>query len=482
MPHQTIAVYSKHRSLIKAMSMQRNLDRLLSNIKLDRSDAAANELADYIFSQQGTLHIECVNALKARLQADEDTLKRLLQISAKNMSATMVVGLCLRSEDLHGPFIKAVRKSPQLSGLINAIVHDLSSEPNVTAIHECHALTQLAMNDSASARAAAKAGAINKLVQLLGHLVTCPFSADICLPQSALLLLHALLEGSGNRCTEAVRVGALPVLARYLAPSVPQDLQDIALVLAQAILNHKPAVKEPQVVQQVATALSGVLGRAEHSVMEQSSHVRSAEALFGLSGNEVLPERRARNIVGTELAKAGVATGLVGLARSLSQPATAIGLLSLLLSAQDVSDAQLWQQATAVVDSRGVQVLLDSMHRATGAQGSPGMGSLLLPVAQQMAAGTLQLLVRIRPDVEQLIGAGNWQAILASNQGAAAASTAATASVEQRAGACAKCGATSGSGKDGALLQCSRCRRAWYCGAACQRGHWKDHKAYCKTH
>ncbi len=39
---------------------------------------------------------------------------------------------------------------------------------------------------------------------------------------------------------------------------------------------------------------------------------------------------------------------------------------------------------------------------------------------------------------------------------------------------CALCGR-----EDGKLSKCSRCERERYCGAACQRAHWKAHKKVC---
>ena len=39
---------------------------------------------------------------------------------------------------------------------------------------------------------------------------------------------------------------------------------------------------------------------------------------------------------------------------------------------------------------------------------------------------------------------------------------------------CASCGATS------KLKSCSACKSVWYCGAECQRQHWKEHKVACK--
>ena len=41
------------------------------------------------------------------------------------------------------------------------------------------------------------------------------------------------------------------------------------------------------------------------------------------------------------------------------------------------------------------------------------------------------------------------------------------------------CAACSAAGSD--LLQCSRCRAVSYCGPACQRRHWRTHKAHCSV-
>jgi hypothetical protein len=39
---------------------------------------------------------------------------------------------------------------------------------------------------------------------------------------------------------------------------------------------------------------------------------------------------------------------------------------------------------------------------------------------------------------------------------------------------CAACGQP-----DVQMLKCSRCKAAFYCGAACQKRHWREHKAAC---
>ena len=39
---------------------------------------------------------------------------------------------------------------------------------------------------------------------------------------------------------------------------------------------------------------------------------------------------------------------------------------------------------------------------------------------------------------------------------------------------CASCGR-----KQLQLLKCSRCKAAFYCDAACQRRHWREHRAVC---
>jgi hypothetical protein len=44
-----------------------------------------------------------------------------------------------------------------------------------------------------------------------------------------------------------------------------------------------------------------------------------------------------------------------------------------------------------------------------------------------------------------------------------------------RAATCFACGK-----HEAALLKCERCRAAYYCDAACQKAHWKDHKGGCR--
>ena len=41
---------------------------------------------------------------------------------------------------------------------------------------------------------------------------------------------------------------------------------------------------------------------------------------------------------------------------------------------------------------------------------------------------------------------------------------------------CAQCGEAGGE-----LLRCSKCRSTFYCGAACQKSHWKAHKKTCSA-
>jgi hypothetical protein len=43
---------------------------------------------------------------------------------------------------------------------------------------------------------------------------------------------------------------------------------------------------------------------------------------------------------------------------------------------------------------------------------------------------------------------------------------------------CEVCGAIEGG--DRQLLLCTGCREVRYCGRACQKQHWKQHKAVCK--
>ena len=52
----------------------------------------------------------------------------------------------------------------------------------------------------------------------------------------------------------------------------------------------------------------------------------------------------------------------------------------------------------------------------------------------------------------------------------------------ERGPACANCGKTRRWDKvDKPLSKCARCKSVAYCGAACQKAHWKAHKAACRA-
>jgi hypothetical protein len=74
-------------------------------------------------------------------------------------------------------------------------------------------------------------------------------------------------------------------------------------------------------------------------------------------------------------------------------------------------------------------------------------------------------------------GAGASAGGVESAAAAAAPTPPATARADPR--CCAACGAAPAGGA--ALRACARCRRARYCGAACQRTHWKAHKPACNA-
>ncbi|KAK2609706.1 hypothetical protein N8I77_003195 [Diaporthe amygdali] len=44
---------------------------------------------------------------------------------------------------------------------------------------------------------------------------------------------------------------------------------------------------------------------------------------------------------------------------------------------------------------------------------------------------------------------------------------------------CYNCGKIAADSGEEILLQCSKCKRVWYCNVACQRAHWKNHKSAC---
>ena len=44
---------------------------------------------------------------------------------------------------------------------------------------------------------------------------------------------------------------------------------------------------------------------------------------------------------------------------------------------------------------------------------------------------------------------------------------------------CSSCEAYGG--KDGKLMKCSGCQKAFYCSTECQKSHWKKHKLQCRS-
>ena len=81
-------------------------------------------------------------------------------------------------------------------------------------------------------------------------------------------------------------------------------------------------------------------------------------------------------------------------------------------------------------------------------------------------AGTVERFQERDPRVDVLHDA---EALFAGGAAEAAARTSAVA----RGAVCAVCGRL-------AALRCSKCRAARYCGAGCQRQHWRDgHRAAC---
>jgi radical SAM protein with 4Fe4S-binding SPASM domain len=81
------------------------------------------------------------------------------------------------------------------------------------------------------------------------------------------------------------------------------------------------------------------------------------------------------------------------------------------------------------------------------------------------------------------------QALVAATAGRAAddvldvaAYTAPAVGTVERGPACANCGKTRRWDKaDKPLSKCARCKAVAYCGAACQKAHWKAHKAACRA-
>jgi hypothetical protein len=99
-----------------------------------------------------------------------------------------------------------------------------------------------------------------------------------------------------------------------------------------------------------------------------------------------------------------------------------------------------------------------------------------------LQAGRRDLFARLEPVLLRLLGGGSAQGLQKLRRRAAEEvprMQAAAAVLAAPASACANCGAAAGA-PGVRLKRCSRCGRAWYCDAQCQRAHWRRHKAECK--
>ena len=91
----------------------------------------------------------------------------------------------------------------------------------------------------------------------------------------------------------------------------------------------------------------------------------------------------------------------------------------------------------------------------------------------------LTVVIVLPADAASFFGRSEWEDIRASLQEAARTGDIANGDTYMcpalgRPTTCAGCGA------NGQMKRCSGCSLAWFCGDACIRAHWHEHKAFCK--
>lgn len=162
-----------------------------------------------------------VSACLARhLLASPAATKRLLSVITTNedprLQGLLYTALPFVDEEsgtIRNRLLHVIAKSEQAEGVIQAIVPELDGEDAEKTMTVCVGLAPLVSSPyHDNARAAAKAGAIPKLVRLLQQ-----SPSAVCLTAAA-IALWSIAKLSGNRCDEAVKAGAVEALAEALRP------------------------------------------------------------------------------------------------------------------------------------------------------------------------------------------------------------------------------------------------------------------------
>jgi hypothetical protein len=415
--------------------------------------------------------------------------------------------------------VRALAAAPA-PGLVAGPVQAMGSSAADGFTKHCasHLLEVLAGASPDLARDAARAGAFGQLARRIKGRPRAPSAGDIHDLERALLAVRHLARRSANRAQLAARQGVLEALAPLLEPGEPPGIQRAAAFTLSTLLESLPRQPggpvQPRQLQRVAGGLAGLLARGPGSRKAEWAVVI---ALSGLQRGDVA------GVGAAVAARPGAVASLARIAGAIAQQAAQQDLgnlpdmaLSLLLDAVGAGDFRHLEAACEAGLLPALEQLLqpqvDAVSRAIASTMVPVFRGLLSTLVSAgvshsctVSAGVVLLSRYLAGEGAEgcrLLGAGvllrglqragfpaawRWREQLdelAQRCGAmrpeecSAAVGRAAAGAASAAAACAACGARQG--EPGVkLMACSRCGKARYCGAACQRRHWREHKARC---
>lgn len=449
-------------------------------------------------------------ASSALATSSSSALSNLLGlVIAGDSKATDVVYIMLPSSPLptdppEKPFALAVAGSAQATAILKTTVAAMPSSDLVKDARSCRMLCAIASEPFFdNVRIAVGQGAISKVIQVVerwaptGAEATSE-STTACMKRetvtSAMYALNSLTQSSDNRCKAAIKAGAMQQLARLLAPGNTARVRAAALTplhnilalqselpteeslagpllqgLTDVMLNFRAgSTFDPTPIRSLAVACLKGMAHSTHSEPDDEA---TLEWWSKRIGQELLQVRAAPGTLLREAQRRGAEERAYEPLVLLSEMNRACG-----------TQQQKQQLAAAIVGAGGIEILRSYLHlpvvtpaqaEAAAARGDYVTGRV--SHARFYSSRLLQQVVTADNQYAALLTIEDHALLLDSST--AAAHTQFASSVDELMARCAKCGAEEGEGVK--LLVCSRCKRAGYCSAACQRAHWKVHKAQC---
>ncbi|GBF89415.1 hypothetical protein Rsub_01987 [Raphidocelis subcapitata] len=369
-----------------------------------------------------------------------------------------------------------------------------TSHPDQLAVGNALGIVRIAaqkFDGGYATRLACAPGALQLLVRTLGS------AEDLAAANAAMILAYACRADAGL----AQRVAAVPGALRALAGQLSRGEGDAAPAAASALLcvATDGSSPRPEVLRRLA-AEEGVLPALAAAV--QRGGVTGPNSLCLLSAAVLVGEEQlVRLVSGAE----GVIPALVSAMRTIADEATALYAARALEQIAATSPQDLGR---SVLDAGAAEAAVQAMARGSDQVVSGLLQAMLAVDAAKVAAVLAAALpppytaatIRARTALASAPLSLGPVAVKALAHAAEAAATlraraavlealASAAAVEvdaARPRACAGCGLQGNTAGAGRLRPCAGCSGkgpagcVLYCGADCQRAHWRAHKAYCK--